>query len=261
MTSETLPALFVSHGAPTLLIEDHPARDFLAALGTTLPRPDAILAISAHWTTGRPLLSAAARPETVHDFGGFPEALYRLRYPAPGSPALAERAATLLAAAGLDAGLDPRRGLDHGAWVPLMLAYPAADIPVVQLSVQPGRDPAHHLDLGAALHPLRAERVLILASGSATHDVASYFSTGSQAAEPDWVSGFADWMAACIAALDTASLLAYRATAPAAVRNHPSEEHLLPLFVALGAATPGIPGRPIHVSCDRVLRMDAYRFD
>src|ERR1700761_93622 len=151
----TMPSLFVSHGAPTLPLDDVPARDFLRALGAKLGKPKAILCASAHWDTPAPELTAVAANDTIHDFYGFPEALYQMRYNAPGSPELAGRAKALLAMGGQNATLGPSRGLDHGAWVPLMLMYPDADIPVVQLSVQSGRTPADHIAMGLALAPLR----------------------------------------------------------------------------------------------------------
>ena len=134
-----LPSLFVSHGAPTLYLEPQPTRDFLLGLGRALPRPRAVLCVSAHWTTPAPRVALARQPETIHDFYDFPEPLYDVRYPAPGSPDLAKRVLDLLAGAGIPAAGDETRGLDHGAWVPLGLMYPEADVPVVQLSVQIGR--------------------------------------------------------------------------------------------------------------------------
>jgi len=253
------PALFVSHGAPTLVIEDVPARDFLAGLGRTLGKPSAVVVLSAHWGTGQPTVGNGAAPETIHDFSGFPEELYRLSYGAAGAPALAERIATLLGGATLDA----KRGLDHGVWVPLMLMYPEADIPVVPLSIQPGRDAAHHWRIGEALRPLRDDNVLILASGAATHNLRAYF--GRRPGEdgvPDWVADFMGWLDAAVAAGDAGALLAFETQAPHAAANHPTTEHLLPLFAALGAGTPGVPGRRLHASIDAgVLAMNAYGWD
>ncbi|MDA8231851.1 MAG: class III extradiol ring-cleavage dioxygenase [Magnetospirillum sp.] len=254
------PGLFVSHGAPTLATGDHPARAFLSALGARLGRPEAIVVVTAHWTTRQPSLSAGAHPATIHDFRGFPPDLYTLLYPAPGAPGLARLAAGRLRTAGLEADIDESRGLDHGTWVPLLLMYPAADIPVVQVSVQPGLGPAHHLRLGRALAPLRRENILVMGSGAATHNLAEYGDAASP--EPSWARDFAEWLAENVEAGSTDALLDYRARAPAAARNHPTDEHLLPLFAALGAATPGTPGRRIHASTDHgVLRLDAYRWD
>lgn len=166
--------LFLSHGAPTLPFEDVAARDFLKGLPAALPRPRAILVVSAHWETRVPTVNVVERNRTIHDFAGFPEALYQLTYPAPGDPQLADRIVDLLAEAGLPSATDTARGLDHGAWVPLMLAWPDADIPVVQLSVQSQLGPGHHLEVGRAIAPLAEEGVLIVASGSFTHDLSSW---------------------------------------------------------------------------------------
>jgi 4,5-DOPA dioxygenase extradiol len=258
-----LPALFVSHGAPTLPLTDTPVRTFLKGLAESLAeRPKAILAVSAHWETERPAVNAVAVNETIHDFYGFPRALYELRYPAPGSEELAGRVQALLAEGGLDTDVDPRRGLDHGAWVPLRMIYPEADIPVVQLSVQTALGPEHHLQLGRLLAPLREEGVLILASGSFTHDLSSFrdYAHAIDAPEPEWVARFAKWMDAALRDGRTNDLLEYRDKAPYACRNHPTEEHLLPLFVALGAGgTTDL--RRLHTSSTHgILRMDVYGF-
>jgi len=257
------PALFVSHGSPTLAIEDSPARRFLSGWSADLPPPRAVIVASAHWETARPMLSAAPAPATIHDFGGFPDALYAITYPAPGAPAIAEAAADLLRVAGLDAATDPARGLDHGAWVPLSLMYPGADIPVVSLSVQPQAGPAHHVAVGRALAPLRAEGVAVIGSGALTHDLPTLFGTrpAADAEPPAWVTDFADWTAAALDDGRIDDLLRYREWAPAAVRNHPTEEHLLPLFVALGAGAPD--GRAIRVHSSTtygLLAMDAFAF-
>jgi 4,5-DOPA dioxygenase extradiol len=257
-----MPALFLSHGAPTLPLEDSPARHFIGALAADLPRPESILAISAHWETRRPAVSAAERPETIHDFNGFPEALYRLRYPAPGAPQLARRAAQLLGERGMPTDIDPSRGLDHGAWTPLLLMYPDADIPVTQLSIQPHLGAAHHWRVGEALRPLRDEGVLILASGSATHNLREFRGNDRSSEPTAWAREFGEWLAATLEAGRTEDLLSYRETAPQAVRNHPTDEHLLPVFVAAGAGTPGAPIERIHTSyAYGVIGMDAYKFD
>lgn len=259
---ERFPALFVSHGAPTLPLESSAAQAFLSGLGSTLGKPTAILAVSAHWESGEPALGAAARPQTIHDFFGFPEPLYRLEYPAPGAPQLAARAAALLEGAGFAAQTNATRGLDHGAWVPLLLMYPEADIPVVQLAVQPERDTRHHFALGAALRPLRDEGVLILGSGGATHNLYEFGRHARNAPPPEWVSAFQEWLAQTIESAAQDDLLEYRTRAPHAARNHPSEEHLLPIFTAAGAGAPGVAGRRIHRSHSYgILAMDAYQFD
>jgi 4,5-DOPA dioxygenase extradiol len=253
----TFPAVFVSHGAPLLAIEDGAAHRFLRGFGETLGRPRAILVASAHWTTQAPAVCAVAQPETIHDFGGFPRALYQLTYPAPGDPALAQRVTQLLAGANIECATDGRWGLDHGAWVPLMLMYPSADIPVLQLAIQPHRGTRHHLELGRALAPLRDEGVLILGSGGITHNLGAL--SAPAAAPVAWAVAFSDWMHETITAGDDDALVDYRNRAPQAAQNHPTEEHLLPLLVAAGA---GGRGRRVHTSTTYgSLMMDAYSFD
>jgi 4,5-DOPA dioxygenase extradiol len=256
------PALFVSHGPPTLPLGKTAAAEFLRGLGASLGRPGAILAVSAHWDTARPAVSAAERPETIYDFHGFPPELYRLRYPASGAPQLAQRAAALLEAAGMAVDIEPRRGLDHGAWTPLLLMYPDADIPVAQLSIQSRLGPAHHVRLGEALRPLRGEGVLILASGGATHNLRELgYQRGNHEPRP-WVAEFNEWLADAVLSGRREDLIGYRKKAPHAVRNHPTDEHLIPLFVALGAGDPGGAPQRLHSSIESgVLSMDAYRFD
>jgi 4,5-DOPA dioxygenase extradiol len=257
-----LPSIFVSHGSPMLAIEDAPARRFLQGLSALLPeKPKAILMISAHWERTRPGLSAPPRNETIHDFGGFPKALFDIQYPAPPAPELAMRAGTILANAGYEVDIDQRRGLDHGACVPLSLAWPDADVPVTQLSVQTRLGPKHHHDLGRLLAPLRAEGVLIIGSGSFTHDLSHFRASGGiiDAPEEGWVHVFAEWMSKAIAEGRTDDLINYRSLAPEAAHNHPSEEHLLPLYVALGAG-----GAPKHIHSSVTygfLRMDAFAFE
>jgi len=258
-----LPSLFVSHGAPTFPLTDAPARAFLEGLAPTLPeRPKAILVISAHWETTTPSINTPAVNDTIHDFFGFPQALYDMRYPAPGAPALYNRVVRLLLDGGLPLDRDMRRGLDHGAWVPLRLIYPGADIPVAQLSVETVQGPAYHYRLGQLLAPLREEGVLILGSGSFTHDLSSFrrYIHALHAPAPDWVDDFAGWMDLALLEGRVADLLGYRTLAPNARRNHPSEEHLLPLFVALGAGGAASARHLHHSTTHGILRMDAYSF-
>jgi 4,5-DOPA dioxygenase extradiol len=257
----TLPAVFVSHGAPTMYLEAGPTHSFLSNLGGQLGRPEAILCVSAHWEAARPTLGASRRPETIHDFGGFGDALGRVVYPAPGDPALARRAANLLGAAGLPARTDDARGLDHGAWVPLGLMYPAADVPVVQLSVQPDLGARHHLELGRALAPLRREGVLLLGSGGGTHDLRGYFNQPDASPPPAHVAAFEQWLCGAVTDGDVDALVDYEAQGPGARRNHPTAEHFLPFFVPLGAA--GDPhGRILHRAFDHgVLSLAAFAWD
>lgn len=260
--TQPMPTLFVSHGPPTLSILDAPAATFLKGLGAQLPRPRAILCISAHWEAWRPTVSGPAAPSTIHDFGGPPQ-LFNLRYPAPGDPALAGRVVELLKAGGLDAGIDPERGLDHGAWVPLRLIYPEAGIPVLQVSIQTETDPAHHFALGRALAPLRKEGVLILGSGGATHNLPEIQGHRMTGPPVDYAEAFDAWLEAVIRDGQTESLLNYEAEGPFAARNHPwPAEHFLPLFAPLGAAGEGVAGRPLHRSfMYGLLSMAAYRWD
>jgi 4,5-DOPA dioxygenase extradiol len=188
-------------------------------------------------------VSGPARNDTIHDFHGFSASLYQITYPAPGDPALAGRVARLLSGAGMTASIDRARGLDHGAWVPLRLMYPKADVPVIQLSVQPGRDAAWHYRIGETLEPLRAEGVLILGSGGAVHNLREVAWEGGPA--PAWAQGFDEWLAAAIAEGRAADLLDWR-RAPHARQAQPTDEHFLPLFVALGAAGKGARGERLH---------------
>lgn len=256
-----LPTLFISHGSPMLALEPAPARDFLAGLGAALHRPKAILIASAHWETRQPEVGAAAANDTIHDFYGFPPALFAMRYPAPGDPELAQLIAQRLRDAGFDAVTDPARGLDHGAWVPLTLMYPAHDIPVLQLSLQTPLGPEHHLRLGRAVEALRQDDVLVIGSGSFTHNLGRLRRVEPDAAPPPDVVAFADWMHAALQDNRTEDLLAYRSKAPYAVAQHPTDEHLLPLFVALGAAGEQARATRLHASTTYgALRMDAYSF-
>lgn len=254
MTRIKPPSLFLSHGSPMLAVDAaQPAHGFLRALGAQLPRPEAVLVVSAHWDTTAPRATGSPQPDTLHDFYGFPAPLYRLRYPAPGRPELAAQVVRVL---GADAAVDTDRGLDHGAWVPLLLMYPRHDVPVVQLSLQTALGPAHHLRLGEALAPLREQGVLIIGSGGATHNLREYFHA-SAGHEP--YEAFAAWLHETLMRGEQEALLDYRRRAPHASRNHPTEEHFLPLFVALGAGGP--KARRLHASFDCVLAMDAYAFE
>jgi 4,5-DOPA dioxygenase extradiol len=253
-----LPVVFVSHGAPDALLKAPEAVACWRGIGRDIPRPTAILAISAHWEARQPTASLSGAPETIHDFSGFSPTLHAMQYPAPGAPALAERAVALLSAADTAAELHPGRGLDHGAWVPLSAMFPAADVPVTQLSLVRNAGPAAHFALGQALAPLRDEGVLIVATGSITHNFGwlDWHAAGHRAPVPQ-AQRFADWVAARVAAQDTAALLDYRA-APDGAAAHPTEEHLLPFFVALGAANGDLPTRYRPPFAYGGLAMDAY---
>ncbi|MDR6412039.1 DODA-type extradiol aromatic ring-opening family dioxygenase [Paraburkholderia terricola] len=230
-----LPSLFLSHGAPTLPIDPSlPSAEF-GVLGAQLSRPEAVLMLSAHWGTARPVASTSTAPETIHDFYGFPRQLYEIRYPAPGAPDVARRAALLLGENDIAADTEPH-GLDHGAWVPMLLMFPDADVPVAQLSIQPHMNAAHHFHIGRALRALRDEGVMVIGSGQITHNLrAADFSARPEDADPR-VAEFTGWFEDKLAAHDIDALLDYRRQAPHAALMHPTDEHLLPVFAALGAA-------------------------
>lgn len=256
-----LPALFVSHGAPTLALDPGASGAAWRELAHALPMPRAVVVVSAHWCTAGTRIGNAATHHTIHDFHGFPEALYRLRYDAPGDPALAAELAEGLRRAGREVTLDEQRGLDHGAWVPLREMLPRADVPVVPLSIDPRRDAAWHHALGRDLAPCLPPDVLLLASGALTHNLRDFRPGQAHLPPPAYVTGFQQWMHAHLAAGDTQRLLAYRQLAPDAVAAHPTDDHLLPLFVALGAATPPPRAERLHAGItERILAMDVYRF-
>ncbi|MBL8474005.1 MAG: dioxygenase [Rhodocyclaceae bacterium] len=257
-----LPTFFVSHGSPMLSLDAGATGAAWAEIGAALPAPRAIVAVSAHWSQAAPALTGTAQPETIHDFYGFDGALYELHYPAPGAPELARELADGLARAGYAARVDERRGLDHGAWVPLRFMYPSAKLPVLQLSINARADAAWHYQLGAALAPVLGEDVLLLASGGLTHNLYDFRPGTARLPVPDYVTDFQAWMFDRLTARDIDAVLDYRKRAPQALRAHPTDEHLLPLFVALGAAGPDAPvRRDLDIVTERMLAMDIYRFE
>lgn len=244
-----------------LALRPSPARDFLAGLGAQLPRPKAIVIASGHWETESPEVSGVTVNDTIHDFYGFPPALYAIRYPAPGSPELAERIAGMLREAGLSVQVDGQRGLDHGAWVPLWLMYPSHDIPVLQLALQTWLGTEHHLQLGRAIAALREQDVLVIGSGTMTHNLGRPRAAEQDAPPAPDVAAFVEWMHAALTEQRTEDLLDYRRKAPFAPLQHPTEDHLLPLFVAMGAANNGANAKRVHASTTwGTLNMDAYSF-
>ena len=257
------PALFVSHGSPMMVIEDSPARRFLKGWHDANQKPAAILVISAHWANpGGPAVSIAVQPDTIHDFAGFPRELYAIEYTPPGTPEHAAQAIRLLQEAGFAVTSSASRGLDHGAWAPLSLMYPNADIPVFQVSLIQGAGPAEHYRLGSALQSLRAQGVLIIGSGSLTHNLYEFMGHNRiDDPAPGWVLDFENWLEMSLSGGRYEDLLNYRTLAPHARRNHPTEEHLLPLFVALGAAGVDATATRVHASHTYgILAMDAYLF-
>ncbi|MEK1909346.1 MAG: class III extradiol ring-cleavage dioxygenase [Pseudomonas chlororaphis] len=253
-----LPSLFISHGSPMLALEPGASGPALARLAAELPRPKAIVVVSAHWESQDLRVSSNPRPQTWHDFGGFPAALFAVQYPASGQPELAEQVAQLLRADGLPAQLDDQRPFDHGVWVPLSLMYPQADIPVVQVSLPSRMGPALQTQVGHALSSLRQQGVLLIGSGSITHNLRELdWHAGPESIEP-WAKAFRDWMIEKLAANDEAALHDYRRQAPNAVRSHPSDEHLLPLYFARGAGGDfSIAHQGFTMGA---LGMDIYRF-
>ncbi len=227
--------------------------------GQQLGRPRAIVVVFAHWLTAAPAVCATAQRATMHNFCGFSPALYDISYPVPGNPALAHRIVDLSAAANLESTLDPQWGLDHGVWVSLMLMYPRANIAVLQIALQPQLGTRHHFNLGRALAALREEAVLILASAGASPNLGELSAPGTP--PPAWATDFSRWLHDTLAAGNSEALLDYSRPAPQAARNHPSEEHFLPLLVAAGAGlTP--PGWRRHTSHSYgALMLDAYAFD
>ena len=255
---QAIPPIFISHGSPLLMLEPGRAGPAWQALARELPRPRAILAVSAHWTTRAPAVSAATQPATIHDFYGFPQALYALDYPAPGAADLAAMVVELLP--GIE--VDRQRGLDHGAWSPLRFMYPAADIPVIQLAVMPQADAEAHYRLGQALRMLTRRGVLILASGGLTHNLRDLVADAAdEGAVLPYVAEFRDWFVAALQRRDLSALFDWHRQAPHAARAHPSPEHLLPLFVALGAAGDQAELRSAFSDCQLgALALDAFAF-
>jgi 4,5-DOPA dioxygenase extradiol len=278
MDTTTLPPVFVSHGSPMIALEPREAGAFMACLGPVLTqtfgRPKAVLVASAHSLTREPVLLAAARHSAVYDFGGFDPKLQTLRYDAPGAPALAEQVARHVQAAGMPVHVLDQGGLDHGIWTPLRYLFPDADIPVLPLAWPPHWTPAQLLALGQVLAPLAAQGVWVLGSGSITHNLQRVFAAGRtpdiQAPATPESTAFREWFAQHGARAQWSALLDYRKQAPYAALMHPSDEHLLPFFVAAGTAAAQDPALPVHetVAAVRVhasltfgdLGMDAYAF-
>lgn len=263
MHTASLPTLFVPHGSPMFALDPGLAGLRMAEVARKLPAPKAILMVSPHWETANPTVSAAISPQTIHDFWGFDPRLYSLRYPAVGSPLFASKVHCALEQAGFTVDVDAARGLDHGAWVPLAHLFPEADIPVLTLSVQHQLGPRHAYAVGQALSSLKDEGILIIGSGNITHNLSDW-----QAAKDSdlnnfpYVKTFSDWVAEKLSETDFESLLNYRAIEPSGYLAHPRDEHLLPLFTALGAAGKNAKATPFHRGItDTVLAMDGYIFN
>ena len=257
-----MPAVFVSHGAPTLTLERIPARQFLVDLGSRYKSVKAVLCISAHWNAVRPSVTTGKTYDTIHDFYGFPPELYHITYPAKGSPDLAIKVVDLLKSAGLPCDTDPVRGLDHGAWVPLRLMFPEADVPVVQLSIHRKHDPAFHMNIGEAIRGVRETGVLVLGSGGAVHPLGNpKASLGPGAPTDEWAKEFNAWLTTAVTRGNRDDLVDYRKVAPYADQAHPYPDHYMPLLVSFGAAGQGARGRVLHQSWDLGdLGMGAFEF-
>ncbi|MEQ8455211.1 MAG: 4,5-DOPA dioxygenase extradiol [Sandaracinaceae bacterium] len=241
---ERMPVVFVGHGSPMNAIEDNRWSRGFTALGQALPRPRAILAVSAHWFVGGTYLTAQPRPETIHDFGGFPPALHEVQYPAPGQPELARRVRALLAAHDADARSE--WGLDHGTWSVLRWMVPEADVPVIQLSLDRHLDARRHMEIGRALAPLRDEGVLILGSGNIVHNLRDAFGrmrSASPSVTPDWARRFDADTAEALRQRDGDALLTRWQQSDDGRRAHPTPEHWLPLLYAYAASADSEPAR------------------
>lgn len=253
-----LPSLFLPHGAPDLLLSTHVSKDFLGTLGGRVGRPAAILIVSAHWEAAQPTLTTAEAPETVHDFFGFPDALYRIRYPARTASDLVDWVDDLLTGQGIEVAKDASRGFDHGTWAPLSLVYPDADIPLVQLSLVRGGSARQHFEIGRALAPLRERDVLIVGSGSITHNLRELSPEG--APPPTWATAFDEWVLKAVEAGDWDSLTRFPEAPETSRRAHPTPEHFLPFYVAAGAGA-GEAGHKLHGSYSHgSISMSAYAF-
>jgi 4,5-DOPA dioxygenase extradiol len=257
-----LPTLFLPHGAPTFALRPGVAGTAMTRIAAGLPRPRAVVMISPHWETAQAAVGTAARLDTIHDFYGFPPELYEIHYPASGCPEAAHEVASALTAAGLSVTVAPERGLDHGAWIPLRQMYPDADVPVVPLSLQSQLGVEGAYQLGQALAPLASQGMLIIGSGNITHNLGDYRVARTNGGQGlDYVRDFADWVTDKLQRHDLEALLDYRRQAPEAVRAHPTDEHLQPLYVALGAAGKDARVEHLHTGIsDYVLAMDAYAF-
>jgi 4,5-DOPA dioxygenase extradiol len=254
--------LFVPHGAPTFALNPGAAGAAMAQLAQGLATPRAIVVVSPHWDTTVPTVGTATQLETIHDFGGFDPRLYELRYSATGCPEAAGQVVAVLQTHGFAVQQDAQRGLDHGAWIPLRQMFPDADIPVVPLSVQSHAGPAHAYRIGQALAALAQDNILIVASGNITHNLRDYQSARTAAGQtPAYVQDFADWVHQHMLAKDVTALLNYRQASASGARAQPSEEHLLPLFTALGAAGPQAQPQAFYRGIsDYVIAMDGYSF-
>ncbi|ENW78788.1 hypothetical protein F909_03750 [Acinetobacter sp. ANC 3929] len=257
MDLQTLPGLFISHGSPMLALNPEQVGPALHRLGNNLPKPQAIVVMSAHWESQALEVNTSTRPQTWHDFRGFPAELYEIRYPAAGAPKLAEEILTRFAEAGIAAHANSTRPRDHGVWMPLLHMYPDADIPVIEISLPIQMNADEIYKIGQVLSPLREQQILLIGSGSITHNLAE-LSWQADADTPTWVSTFRNTVVSKLTHQDYDAVLDWP-TLPYIQRNHPTLEHLAPLFFAMGT---GHRFNVVHSSFSMgSLGMDIYRFD
>ena len=254
--------LFVPHGAPTFALQPGAAGAAMTQLAQSFGAPRAIVVVSPHWDTRIPTVSLATQLETIHDFYGFPEELYQLQYPATGCPEVAKEVVQALQSAGFEVAQDSEHGLDHGAWQPLRQMFPDADVPIVPLSMQMHGGPAHAYRIGQALSALTEKNIWVIASGNITHNLRDWHMVASTNGQtPAYVQGFADWVEEKLKAHDAQALINYRQHSAQGRQAHPSEDHLLPLFVALGAAGHTAQAQAFYRGVsDYVIAMDGYAF-
>jgi 4,5-DOPA dioxygenase extradiol len=245
-----LPSFFIAHGAPLLAIEDNEYTQFLNELGQSLPKPRAIVLFSAHWESSTQQVSDVDEFETIYDFGGFPEALYRIKYPAKGSKEISKEIEELFTKLDIPFDVDTKRGLDHGAWVVLRMLYPNADIPVISMSVNPNLTPEEQYKIGKSLAGLREKDVLIIGSGGTVHNLRALKMAGDTGEIDQWAIEFEDWLAQHVNNWDVESLFSYDSLAPNANLAVPpyGNEHFVPIFYAMGAADKEKTAKLIHRS-------------
>ncbi|WP_147532818.1 DODA-type extradiol aromatic ring-opening family dioxygenase [Bacillus marasmi] len=244
-----IPSFFIAHGAPLLAIEKNDYTQFLQKLGKILPRPKAIVLFTAHWTSGTQMVSNVDEYETIHDFYGFPEEMYKIKYPATGDATLANEIEALLSRHGIPCDIDSKRGLDHGAWVVLSMLYPDGDIPVISMSVAPNLSPSEQYKIGKSLADIRAKDVLVIASGGTVHNLRAV-RFGEENHIDEWAEEFEDWLEQHVKVWDLPSLFQYQSLAPHAQHAVPPHgvEHFIPLFYAMGAADSNRNAKLLHRS-------------
>ncbi|KAI0559057.1 dioxygenase [Gracilaria domingensis] len=262
---KTFPPLFLSHGAPTMALSDAPVKHFLVKLGARLAKPRAAVVISAHFETTNAAVVTDPAPRTTYDFGNFDDRLFKIKYPAPGNPELGDEVFELLRAADISVKKVAKKGYDHGVWVPLSLMWPDADVPIVQVSIDPDQGTDYHYRLGKALRSLPKKDIAVIGTGNISHNLPVLFSSGqNEQRDAEFkrrVQSFLQWFDAQMKVCNVDNLLHYRDKAPFAKDNHPTDDHLMPLYVAMGAAGGEFKGRKIHESFDfGILAMDAWEF-